>query len=60
MAPETPAKSLELLYQIRLVLPAMRQEEERLEGERLPTVQSESRTARVILDTAFAFALARL
>jgi PAS domain S-box-containing protein len=59
-SPETPAKSIELLDQIRLVLLAMRQEEERLEGERLRTVQSESRTARVILGTGFAFALAIL
>ena len=59
-SPETPAKSIALLDQIRLVLLAMRQEEERLEGERLRTVQSESRTARVILGTGFAFALAIL
>jgi PAS domain S-box-containing protein len=59
-SPETPAKSIELLDQIRLVLLAMRQEEERLEEERLRTVQSESRTARVILGTGFAFALAIL
>jgi CHASE3 domain sensor protein len=44
-SPETPAKSIELLDQIRLVLLAMRQEEERLEGERMRTVQSESRAA---------------
>jgi PAS domain S-box-containing protein len=59
-SPETPAKSMELLDQIRLVLLAMRQEEERLEGERLRTVQSQSQTARVILGTGFAFALALL
>ena len=59
-SPETPAKSIELLDQIRLVLLAMRQEEERLEGERMRTVQSESRAARLILGTGFAFALAIL
>jgi PAS domain S-box-containing protein len=59
-AAETPAKSTELLDQIRLVLLDMRQEEERLEGERLLTVQSESRTARAILGTGFALALAIL
>jgi len=59
-SPETATKSLELLDQIRLVLLAMRQEEERLEGERLRTVQSESQTARVISGAGFAFALAIL
>jgi PAS domain S-box-containing protein len=59
-SPETPAKSKELLDQVRLVLLGMRQEEERLEDERLRTLQSESRTARVILGTGFALAMAVL
>lgn len=59
-SPETPAKSSELLYQVRLVLLGMRQEEERLEGERLRTVRSKSRTARAILGIGFALALAIL
>jgi len=59
-SPETTAKSTVLLNQIRLVLLGMRREEERLEGERLQAVQSESRTARAILGTGFIFALAIL
>ena len=59
-SPEATAKNEELLDQFRLVLFGMRQEEERLEGERLRTVQSESRTARAILGAGFALALAIL
>jgi CHASE3 domain sensor protein len=59
-SPETAAKSKELLDQIRLILLGMRQEVEGLEGQRLRTIQSESRTARVILGTGFALALAVL
>lgn len=57
---ETGTKSRDLLDQIRTVLLEMRQEEERLERERLQAVQSELRTARGILGVGYAVALVAL
>jgi PAS domain S-box-containing protein len=54
---EVEAQSRDLLDQIRLVLLGMRQEEERLEGERLQAVQVESRIARIILGIGYTVAL---
>jgi PAS domain S-box-containing protein len=54
---ETVAQSRELLDQIRIVLLEMRQEEQRLERERLQTVQFESRLARIVLGIVSTVAL---
>jgi PAS domain S-box-containing protein len=56
-SPETVAKNRQLLDQIHVVLLRMRQEEERLEGERLQAVQQESRTSRTFLVAGYVLAL---
>ena len=55
--PETVTQSRQLLDQIHVVLLGMRQEEERLEGERLQAVQLESRTSRRFLAVGYVLAL---
>src|SRR5262249_47053933 len=57
---ELATKSRDSLDQIRFVLLKMRQEEERLEGERLRTVRLESRMARFILAIGYTVALIAL
>jgi PAS domain S-box-containing protein len=52
-APDPVGKSRELLDEIRLVLLAMRQEEERLETGRLQAVESEKLTARAALAAGY-------
>ena len=54
---EVVAQSRDLLDQIRFVLLLMRQEEGRLEGERLQAVQLESRMARIVQGIGYTAAL---
>ncbi len=54
---EVVAQSRDLLDQIRFVLLLMRQEEERLEGERLQAVQLKSRKARIVQGIGYTAAL---
>jgi len=55
--PETVARSKVLLDEARFVLLGMRQDEERLEGERLLAVESEKRTARTMLGAGYLLTL---
>jgi PAS domain S-box-containing protein len=54
---ESVTQNRQLLDQIHIVLLRMRQEEERLEGERLQAVQLESRTSRRFLVAGYVLAL---
>lgn len=56
-APDSVDQSRDLLDEIRLALFEMRQEEERLEGERLQAVESEKQTARKALAAGYVLTL---
>jgi PAS domain-containing protein len=59
-SPGTAVQTKEPLEEIRGVLLGMRQEEERLEGERLRTVGSRTRTARTVLGAGYILTLVML